>query len=166
MISPVPRRVRGWLIAVVRVATGVALCLPAGAPASGVPTGSLQAASSCMQVPRDPLNCGPGCECVADVAVGETRYVVPWAVCIQADDSVWLSNYHAHSQAEGNATVRIYRTPTGFNLWPTREYYEKDSGAPHWNYSKDCKASFRDTASPAKFLPMRRPAKPPCDCPE
>lgn len=56
---------------------------------------------------------------VDSMMTGETAFIVPWGMWVDADRKCWLNpKYSVRSQPHGTAEMRIVLCGDGFHVWP------------------------------------------------
>lgn len=68
---------------------------------------------------------------VADMLVGDTCYVVPWAVEVDENWACWIIGSHGTcSQPQGTANLRVTRESNGFVIRPQPEHRWRADASP------------------------------------
>lgn len=69
-----------------------------------------------------------GTRTAADLHVGESGWMVPWAACARYDDSIWMrTEFHVGYERNGTRSMRVTRTEDGFRAWFTGSWFTWDA---------------------------------------
>lgn len=67
---------------------------------------------------------------IGTMMTGDRRYVVPWAMWVDAERSCWLHpDYDTHDRCGGTVQMRVELREDGYHVWPVAGHgYRPQSG--------------------------------------